>query len=303
MDSIRFDERVALITGAGGGLGRSHALMLARRGARVVVNDPGGAVDGAVDGAGGDATAADRVAAEIRGEGFDAVPNHDDIATPDGARSLVQCALDHYGRVDVLINNAGILRDKSLAKMDPADFEAVVAVHLMGSAWCSQAVLGAMQARSYGRIVMTTSAAGLYGNFGQTNYGAAKLGIVGLMNSLKIEAQKHGIFVNTVAPVALTRMTEGLPFAAMLGAAKPEHVSAAVAFLASEACDFSGAILAAGAGYFSRVQIIEGRGVHLQDDALSPEGVASHWAQIADMSAARPFDSAGAALLGAFASK
>jgi len=200
MNPIRFDERVALVTGAGGGLGRSHALELARRGAKVVVNDLGGTVNGV----GGDHTAADKVVAEIRASGFEAVPNHDNIATAEGARRLVQCALDHFGRVDVLINNAGILRDKSLAKMEPADFESVVAVHLLGSAWCSQAVLSTMQGRAYGRIVMTTSAAGLYGNFGQTNYGAAKLGIVGLMNSLKLEAGKYGILVNTVAPVACT---------------------------------------------------------------------------------------------------
>jgi NAD(P)-dependent dehydrogenase (short-subunit alcohol dehydrogenase family) len=299
MSEIRFDERVAIVTGAGGGLGRSHALMLARRGAKVVVNDPGGAVDGV----GGDHAAADQVVAEIRAAGFEAVAHHDSVASPAGARSLAQCALDHFGRIDVLVNNAGILRDKSLAKMDPADFESVVAVHLLGSAYCSQAVLAAMQAGSYGRIVMTTSAAGLYGNFGQSNYGAAKLGIVGLMLSLKHEAMKHGIFVNTVAPVALTRMTEGLPLAAMLGEATPERVSAAVVFLASEACGFSGEIVAAGAGYFSRVQVMEGRGVHLQGEELSPEGVAAHWERIADMSGARPFDSAGAALMGAFASR
>jgi NAD(P)-dependent dehydrogenase (short-subunit alcohol dehydrogenase family) len=215
----------------------------------------------------------------------------------------VQCALDHYGRIDVLINNAGILRDKSLAKMEPADFESVVAVHLLGSAWCSQAVLAHMQGRAYGRIVMTTSAAGLYGNFGQTNYGAAKLGIVGLMNSLKLEAGKYGILVNTVAPVALTRMTEGLPFSAMLQEATPERVSAAVVYLASEACGFTGEIVAAGAGYFARVQMMEGQGVHLAGDELTPEGVAAHWDRIADMSAARPFGSASAALMGAFASK
>jgi NAD(P)-dependent dehydrogenase (short-subunit alcohol dehydrogenase family) len=299
MNPIRFDQRVAIITGAGGGLGRSHALGLAKRGAKVVVNDLGGTVNGV----GGDPAAADQVVAEIRAAGFEAVPNHDNIASVEGARRLVQCAIDHYGRIDVLINNAGILRDKSLAKMAPADFESVVAVHLLGSAYCSQAVLGHMQGQAYGRIVMTTSAAGLYGNFGQTNYGAAKLGIVGLMNSLKLEAGKYGILVNTVAPVALTRMTEGLPFAAMLQQATPECVAAAVVYMASEACGFSGEIVAAGAGYFARVQMMEGQGVHLDGDDLSPEGVAAHWERIADMSGARPFDSAGAALLGAFSGR
>ncbi len=185
-------------------------------------------------------------------------------------------------------------------KFDPADFEAVVRVHLLGSAWCSRAVLPLMQQQKYGRIVMTTSAAGLYGNFGQSNYGAAKLGVVGLMNSLKLEAEKHGIRVNTIAPVALTRMTEGLPFARMLEEATPERVSAGVAFLCSEACDFSGTILAAGAGYFSTVRIVEGPGVHLPTDAITPDAVAARWADISREAGERPFANAGAALLGAF---
>jgi NAD(P)-dependent dehydrogenase (short-subunit alcohol dehydrogenase family) len=297
MTPIRFDQRVAVVTGAGGGLGRAHALLLASRGAKVVVNDLGGTVGGM----GGDNAAADRVVAEIRAAGGQAVPNHDDVADPAGARRLIATAVDTFGRIDVLINNAGILRDKSLAKMDPTDFASVVAVHLLGSAYCTQAALGHMQGQAYGRIVMTTSAAGLYGNFGQTNYGAAKLALVGLMNSLKLEAQKYGILVNTIAPVALTRMTEGLPFSAMLEQATPERVSAAVAFLASEACTFSGEIVAAGAGYFARVQMVEGLGVHLDADEVTPENVAAQWPRIADMSGARPFDSAGAALLGAFA--
>ena len=296
MNPIRFDDRVAVITGAGGGLGRAHALLLAARGAKVVVNDLGGTLNGV----GGDSAAADKVVAEIRAAGGAATPNYDNIADPEGARNLIKTAIDAYGRIDVLINNAGILRDKSLAKMEPADFASVVAVHLMGSAYCTQAALGHMQGRAYGRIVMTTSAAGLYGNFGQTNYGAAKLGLVGLMNSLKLEGRKYNILVNTVAPVALTRMTEELPFAAMIREASPERVSAAVAFLASEACEFSGEVVAAGAGYFARVQIMESAGVHLPLADVSPEAVAAHWGKIADMTAARTFDSAGAALAGAF---
>jgi NAD(P)-dependent dehydrogenase (short-subunit alcohol dehydrogenase family) len=299
MNPIRFDGRVAVITGAGGGLGRAYALLLAARGASVVVNDLGGSLGGV----GGDAAAARQVVAEIEAAGGRALANFDDIATPEGAQRLVDAACQTYGRLDVLINNAGILRDKTLHKMDPADFEAVVRVHLLGSAWCSRAALVPMQAQQYGRIVMTTSAAGLYGNFGQSNYGAAKLGVVGLMNTLKAEGAKFGIRVNTVAPVALTRMTEGLPFARMLGEATPDRVAAGVAWLASEACEDSGVILAAGAGYFSTVRIVEGLGLHAPSGDVSPEFVASHWAEIANEAGARPFDHAGAALLGAFAGK
>jgi NAD(P)-dependent dehydrogenase (short-subunit alcohol dehydrogenase family) len=297
MNPIRFDGRVAVVTGAGGGLGRAHALLLAARGAKLVVNDLGGTLDGR----GGDDSAASRVVAEIRAAGGEAVPSHDDVADREGARRMVATAVQQFGRLDVLVNNAGILRDKSLSKMDAADFAAVVAVHLLGSAYCSQAALPQMQGQGYGRIVMTTSSAGLYGNFGQTNYAAAKLGIVGLMNALKLECQKYGITVNTVAPVALTRMTENLPFAAMLGQALPERVSAAVAWLASEACTLSGEIVAAGAGYFARVQMMESLGIHLAADAATPEAVAEHWPCIADMTNARPFGSATEALAGAFA--
>jgi NAD(P)-dependent dehydrogenase (short-subunit alcohol dehydrogenase family) len=299
MNPIRFDGRVAVITGAGGGLGRAHALLLASRGATVVVNDLGGSLGGV----GGDSAAARQVVAEIEAAGGRALPNFDDIATPEGAQRLVDSALQAYGRVDVLINNAGILRDKTLHKLEPADFEAVIRVHLLGSAWCSRAALVPMQAQQYGRIIMTTSAAGLYGNFGQSNYSAAKLGVVGLMNTLKAEGAKYGIRVNTIAPVALTRMTEGLPFARMLAEATPDRVAAGVAWLASEACEDSGVILAAGAGYFSTVRIVEGQGVHLPVDEISPEAVASQWAQITDGAGARAFDNAGAALLGAFAAQ
>ena len=296
MNEIRFDGRVAVITGAGGGLGRAHALLLAERGAIVVVNDLGGLVNGA----GGDATAAQQVVREIEAAGGHALANFDDIATPAGAQNLIDTATQAFGRVDVLINNAGILRDKTLFKMDPADFEAVVRVHLLGSAWCARAVMPVMQKQLYGRIVMTTSAAGLYGNFGQSNYGAAKLGVVGLMNTLKHEGAKFGVCVNTVAPVALTRMTEGIPLGSLMNDATPERVAAGVVFLASEMCQLSGQILSAGAGYFSTVRIVEGRGLQAPLDQVSPEYVAEHWAQIADESAARGFDSATEALVTTF---
>ena len=296
MNTIGFEGRVAVITGAGGGLGRAHALLLAARGAAVVVNDLGGSVNGV----GGDASAAQKVVHEIEAAGGRALANRDDIATPEGAQRLVDAAVQAFDRVDILINNAGILRDKTLVKMEPADFETVVRVHLLGSAYCSRAAWPIMQQQQYGRIVMTTSAAGLYGNFGQSNYGAAKLGIVGLMNTLKHEGAKFGIRVNTIAPVALTRMTDNLPFSRMLAEALPDRVAAGVAFLASEACELTGQILSAGAGYFSTVKLIEGKGVHAPAGEVTPEFVAEHWSQIADDSHARPYDSATEALLAAF---
>ena len=296
MNTIGFEGRVAVITGAGGGLGRAHALLLAARGAAVVVNDLGGSVNGV----GGDASAAQKVVHEIEAAGGRALANRDDIATPEGAQRLVDAAVQAFDRVDILINNAGILRDKTLVKMEPADFETVVRVHLLGSAYCSRAAWPIMQQQQYGRIVMTTSAAGLYGNFGQSNYGAAKLGIVGLMNTLKHEGAKFGIRVNTIAPVALTRMTDNLPFSRMLAEALPDRVAAGVAFLASEACELTGQILSAGAGYFSTVKLIEGKGVHAPAGEVTPEFVAQHWSQIADDSHARPYDSATEALLAAF---
>ena len=204
--SIRFDNRVAVVTGAGNGLGRSHALELARRGAKVVVNDLGGAVDGK----GGATSAADAVVNEIKQAGGTAVANYDSVADASGAANIIQTAVDAFGTIDVLINNAGILRDKSFAKMDLADFEHVVQVHLMGSVYCTKAAWPIMQAQNYGRVVMTTSASGIFGNFGQSNYGAAKTGVVGLMNVLRQEGAKNGIMVNTVAPIAATRMTEAL---------------------------------------------------------------------------------------------
>jgi NAD(P)-dependent dehydrogenase (short-subunit alcohol dehydrogenase family) len=237
---------------------------------------------------------------EITAAGGTALANFDNIATTEGAQALVEAAMKAFGRVDVLINNAGILRDKSLVKMDPADFEAVIRVHLIGSALCSRAVWPVFQERQYGRIVMTTSAAGLYGNFGQSNYAAAKMGLVGLMNALKDEGARYGIRVNTIAPVALTRMTEGLGLAQFMGQASPEKVSAAVLYMASEACQHSGQIVAAGAGYFSGVQVVEAMGVRAPEGEATPEFVAEQWAKIHDMSQARPFANATQALVDTF---
>lgn len=292
MKSIRFDGRVAIVTGAGGGLGRAYALLLASRGAAVVVNDLR-AADSEAPGAAG---AAQAVVDEIQSAGGRALANTSDIAMPEGAQRLVDDAVAAFGRVDILINNAGILRDKSLARMDIAEFEEVVRVHLLGSAWCTRAAWPIMQRQQYGRIIMTTSAAGLYGNYGQSNYGAAKLAVVGLMNTLKHEGARAGIHVNAIAPVALTRMTEGVALGRLLDDAAPECVAAGVAFLVSEACGLTGQILSAGGGYFSTVRIVEGVGVRAPVDDVSPEFVASHWPDIADPAAARHHQSAFEAL-------
>jgi len=296
MGEIRFDGEVAVVTGAGGGLGRAHALEFAARGAAVVVNDVGGRLDGG----GGDPSHAAAVVREIESAGGRALANGDDISTPEGARRLVDAALAAYGRLDVLVNNAGILRDRTLHKMAPEDFEAVVRVHLLGSAWCSRAAWPAMQAQGQGRIIMTTSAAGLYGNFGQSNYAAAKLGVVGLMQALKLEGERHGIRVNAVAPVALTRMTEGSGFGGLLEQARPEQVSAAVLYLAWRECRLSGTVLAAGAGHYATVRIVEGPGLTARPGEIGPEFLADHWGRISGAEGARAYGSVGEALQAVF---
>lgn len=280
--SIRFDNRVAIVTGAGGGLGRSHALALAARGAKVVVNDLGGAVDGS----GSSAGAAQRVVDEIKALGGEAVADTNSVSTPETAEALVKTAIDTYGKLDIVINNAGILRDKSFSKVELADFKLVVEVHLMGSVYVTKAAWPHLQANNYGRVVMTSSASGLYGNFGQANYGSAKLGLVGLMNTIKLEGQKNDIRVNTIAPVAATRMTENLLPPAILESLKPELVTAGVLHLVQENSP-NGVILEAGAGYYSLVQIVEGAGVKLGAEA-TVDDVAAAWGQISDMSKATP---------------
>ena len=286
--AIRFDGKVAIVTGAGGGLGRAHALELARRGAKVVVNDLGGAVDGS----GGSSDAAKQVVEEIKALGGQAIANGGSVSDRAGAQSLVRDAVDAFGTVDILINNAGILRDKTFGKMSLDDFELVLKVHLLGGVYCTQAAWPVMADKAYGRIVMTTSSSGLYGNFGQSNYGAAKMGLVGLMNTLKIEGERKGIRVNTIAPVAATRMTAdlGMP-EAVFQALKPELVTPAVLFLCSDDAP-SGTILEAGAGYFAKVQVMEGKGVHLGDTA-TVDDVAAAFEQIADMREATPFSHGG----------
>lgn len=273
--SIRFDERVVIVTGAGHGLGRSHALEFARRGARVVVNDLGGARDGS----GASSAAADAVCREIASEGGEAVANAANVAEFAQVQAMVEETLDRWGRIDVLVNNAGILRDKTFAKMDLGDFRAVVDVHLHGSVNCTKAVWETMRERQYGRIVMTSSSSGIYGNFGQTNYGAAKMALVGFMNSLALEGRKYGIKVNSLAPIAATRMTEDLMAGNVLALLQPEAVTPAVVFLASEDAP-TRQVLAAGAGVYARVVIGETPGVFLPPEQRDAEHVASAWERI-----------------------
>ena len=275
--SISFNDQVAIVTGAGGGLGRCHALELARRGAKVVVNDLGGTMDGS----GGSSEAAESVVAEIKAMGGEAVANGGSVSDRAGAQSMVDDAMNAWGRVDVLINNAGILRDKSFSKMTLDDFEMVVNVHLLGAAYCSHAVWPIMREQNYGRILMTTSPSGLYGNFGQTNYGAAKMGQVGLMNSMKIEGAKNNIHTNSIAPVAATRMTENLMPEEVLEKLGPELVTPAAIFLVSEDAP-NGVILQAQGGQYSLAAVVENSGVNLGVEATADDVAASYEA-IVDM--------------------
>jgi NAD(P)-dependent dehydrogenase (short-subunit alcohol dehydrogenase family) len=250
VSEISFDGRVAIVTGAGGGLGRTYALELARRGAQVVVNDLGGTVNGQ----GGSDTAAQLVVDEIKATGGDAIPSYDSVSSPEGGESIVSAAVEAYGKVDVVINNAGILRDKSFAKLSWEDLDAVLDVHLKGAFYVSQPAFKVMKENGYGRFVFTSSNSGVFGNFGQSNYGAAKMGLVGLSNVIAVEGAKSGILSNVLCPVAATRMTEDLlgDFAKQV---KPELVTPLVAFLGSEACTFTHEIFSAAGGRYARVFI------------------------------------------------
>jgi NAD(P)-dependent dehydrogenase (short-subunit alcohol dehydrogenase family) len=277
MADIRFDGKVAIVTGAGGGLGRQHALELARRGAKVVVNDLGGSVDGS----GGSSAAAEAVVAEIKAFGGEAIANGSSVTDDAGVANMVQQAMDAWGRIDILVANAGILRDKTFSKMEMADFEAVMNVHVMGSVKPAKAVWEIMKAQNYGRIVVTTSSTGLYGNFGQSNYGAAKLALIGFMNTLKLEGQKNNIHVNAISPVAATRMTENLMPAEVLAKLKPEYVTPAVVYLVSEEAP-TGVVMTAGAGAFAQARIYETEGVYLGEGGLSVEEIRDNFARITD---------------------
>ena len=277
--TIRFDGQVAIVTGAGGGLGREHALALAARGAKVVVNDLGGARDGS----GGSATAAEAVVAEIEAAGGEAMANAASVTDAAAVQAMVDEVMAKWGRVDILVNNAGVLRDKTFAKMDPADFEFVVKVHLTGSAFATKAAWETMREQGYGRILMTASSTGLFGNFGQANYGAAKLGLAGLTKTLYLEGAKYNVRVNTIAPVAGTRMTEDIFPEAAFALFKPEAVAPAALYLVSEDSP-TNAIVGAGAGVFHATYVTMTKGVRLQGDELTPEGIAAHWEQITDRS-------------------
>lgn len=277
--AIRFDGKVAIVTGAGNGLGRSHALALAERGAKVVVNDLGGARDGS----GASSDAAKEVVAKIEAAGGEAMAHGANVAVMSEVEDMVKQAVDKWGRVDILINNAGILRDKSFSKMSLEDFSLVMDVHLMGSVNCTKAVWDLMKQQEYGRIVMTTSSSGMYGNFGQSNYGAAKMAVLGLMNTLGLEGAKYNVHVNALSPTAATRMTEDLLPQEILDMLVPEAVTAGALTLCHDDSP-SRMILCAGGGGYASSRIFETDGVYLPQDQQTPEGVIAHWNEINDTS-------------------
>jgi len=285
--AIRFDGRVAIVTGAGNGLGRAHALGLASRGAKVVVNDFGGARDGT----GGSLTPAETVVEEIRKAGGTAMADGADVSNFEQVTAMVERATREWGGVDLLCANAGILRDKSFTKMEVADFAKVLDVHLVGTFYCCKAVWAGMRERNYGRIVVTTSSSGLFGNFGQANYGAAKAGMVGLMNVLAEEGRKNNIRVNTISPTAATRMTEELLSLQALALMRPEAITPAVEFLLSEDAP-TRTIMGAGAGSFAVIRIIETEGVNLAQSDWTPDAISAHFAEISDVSKAKALQGA-----------
>jgi NAD(P)-dependent dehydrogenase (short-subunit alcohol dehydrogenase family) len=286
--AIEFNNRVAIVTGAGGGLGRSHALALAKRGVKVVVNDLGGAVDGT----GGSETMAQQVVAEIEAMGGEAMANGANVTKQDEVEAMVAETIDRFGKVDILVNNAGILRDKSFSKMTMEDWKLVVDVHLHGSATCTKAVWNHMKENNYGRIAMTTSSSGMYGNFGQTNYGAAKAGLSGFMRTLCLEGAKYDIRVNTLSPTARSRMTEGLMPEEILEKLKVEPVSQGLVYLVSDDAP-NRSILCAGAGGYSLTKVVETQGVNFTEDEATAENVAAHWDAISSMEGAEEFTNGG----------
>jgi NAD(P)-dependent dehydrogenase (short-subunit alcohol dehydrogenase family) len=287
--TIAFDGRVAVVTGAGNGLGKSYALSLAAHGARVVVNDIGGAIDGS----GLSGTPADAVVEEIRDAGGEAVANYDSVADPESAANIVQTAIDAFGQIDIVINNAGIVRDKTFHKMSIEDYEFVARVHFLGSVYVTHAAYPHMRDANYGRILMVSSNSGLYGNFGQTNYSAAKMAVVGFMNTLKLEGARSNIVINALAPLAATRIAEP---SGIFDTYDPElvttdAVAAMVTYLVSEECTDSGNIVAATAGYYSRIQIVESEGIRTDPRAeMTPDKIADLWPQIHEMRNPQPYE-------------
>ncbi|PKL37251.1 MAG: serine/threonine protein kinase [Spirochaetae bacterium HGW-Spirochaetae-1] len=278
MSDIRFDGKVAVITGAGAGLGRIHALELARRGAMIVVNDLGSALDGS----GQTQKAADSVVEEIIKDGGKAVSNYDSVSTVQGGENITACALDTFGSLDILVNNAGIVRDHSFTKMTEDEWDAVLTVHLKGAYCVTRPALAAMKERNYGRIIFTSSGVGLYGNFGQANYASAKMGLIGLMNVLKLETAKNNIRINTIAPNAVTRMTSSIFPPNLAELLKPEYITPLLLYLASEENNDNGMIFNCFSGYYSRTAIVCSKGVLLGDGKtnISPEEIRSHWNEI-----------------------
>ncbi|MEE8398203.1 MAG: SDR family oxidoreductase [Desulfobacterales bacterium] len=289
MAKVDFTGRVAIITGAGAGLGRDCALQMAARGAKVVVNDLGGPRDGSGSGT---ATPADEVVAEIKAAGGEAAPNYDNVSTVEGGENIVKTAIDAFGKVDILVNNAGILRDKSFANMEPENWDAVVAVHLRGAYCVTKPAFINMKQNGYGRIIVTSSSSGVFGNFGQTNYGAAKMGLAGLANVLKLEGAKYNIKINVLLPGAATRLTEDVMPPEAFERAKVAYVTPATLYLCSEQCEETGVYINAGGGAFSRSNIVTGLGVRF-DAMPTAEDVQDHWAAITSLEGAKYFPSTG----------
>lgn len=287
MAKIDFTGKTAIVTGAGAGLGRCYALELARRGARVVVNDLGGSRDGM----GSDDSAANRVVAEIKALGGEAIANYDSVATREGGENIVNAAISAFGRIDILINNAGILRDKTFTKMDEENWDAVMNVHLKGAYFVTRPAFENMKSNGYGRIVMTTSGAGLFGNFGQSNYASAKMGLVGLTNVLKIEGEKYNVRINVLAPIAASRLTQDVMPPEFFEKMKPDFVAPAVLYMCSEQCTDSGMIINAALGYFSRSAVLTGPGAILSDGKKipTPEEVMESWDKITSLDAPKYF--------------
>jgi len=288
MSKIDFSGRVAIVTGAGGGLGRNHAIELAKRGAKVVVNDLGGSRDGM----GSNPSAADHVVEEIKTLGGEAIPNYDNVATQEGGENIVQTAIAAFGKMDILINNAGIIVDSTFSKLDETKWDVVMAVHLKGTFCVTKPAFVQMMKQNYGRIVMTTSGSGLFGNFGQTNYASAKMGVVGLVNVLKLEGAKYNIKTNVIAPIAGTRLTEDIVPHELFRMMKVGFVTPAVLYMCSEQCQDSGVIINAGLGYFSRSAIMTGEGVILSDGdkVPTPEEVMENWGKITSLESPKFFN-------------